>query len=319
MMPLPYRADEAYGANRAVAARLVVGVAMLLGVSTTALTARAEEVSKSFTVNGRANVRVETNDGSVRVTSGDNKEVQFHVEYQGYELNKNLRVDTRQDGDKVELVARVTGHWGFSWGGHGRNLHIEVRMPRSGDLQVSSGDGAVEASGLDGNATISTGDGSVKANDLTGTVDLHTGDGSINVDKLKGEIKLRTGDGSIEAHGLDGKVDADSGDGHIKLDGRFDGLNIKTGDGSVEARVGNGSRMNTGWNIRTGDGSVDVTLPGDLQANIDASTGDGHISLGMPVTVEGSFSNSQIHGKMNGGGQPLVIHTSDGSIRLSKT
>jgi hypothetical protein len=77
--------------------------------------------------------------------------------------------------------------------------------------------------------------------------------------------------------------------------------------------------MNAAWNIHTGDGSVDMTLPGDLQANIDASTGDGHISLGMPVTVEGNFSNSQIHGKMNGGGQPLVIHTSDGSIRLSKT
>jgi DUF4097 and DUF4098 domain-containing protein YvlB len=264
-------------------------------------------------------VRVETNDGSVRVSSGDNKEVQFHVEYQGYELNRNLRVDTRQDGDKVELVARVTGHFGFSWGGHGKNLHIEVRMPRSGDLQVSTGDGAVEASSVEGNVTILTGDGSVKANDLNGNIDLHTGDGSIRVDKLRGDIKLRTGDGSIEAQGLDGKVTADSGDGHIKLEGRFDGLNIKTGDGSVEARVGNGSRMNSGWTIRTGDGSVDMTLPGDLQANIDASTGDGHISLGMPVTVEGSFSNSQIHGKMNGGGQPLVIHTSDGSIRLSKT
>jgi hypothetical protein len=295
------------------AAKLAMAGAALLAIAAATPSARAEDVNKSFTVNGRAIVRVETNDGSVRVTSGDNKEVQFHVEYQGYELNRTLRVDTRQDGDKVELMARVSGHWGFSWGGHGRNLH------RSGDLQVSSGDGAVEASSVDGNITVSTGDGTVKANDLSGTIDLHTGDGSISVNQLKGEIKMRTGDGSIEAHGLDGKVTADSGDGHIKLEGRFDGLNIRTGDGSVEARVSNGSRMNAAWNIHTGDGSVDMTLPGDLQANIDASTGDGHISLGMPVTVEGSFSNSQIHGKMNGGGQPLVIHTSDGSIRLSKT
>jgi DUF4097 and DUF4098 domain-containing protein YvlB len=304
---------------RVVAAKLAMAGAMLLVIAAATPSARAEEVTKSFTVNGRAIVRVDTNDGSVRVTSGDNKEVQFHVEYQGYELNRNLRVNSRQDGDKVELVARVSGHFGFSWGSHNRSLHIEVRMPKSGDLQVSTGDGAVEASGVDGNTTISTGDGALKAHELTGTIDLHTGDGSISVDRLKGEIKLRTGDGSIEARGLDGKVTADTGDGHIKLEGRFDGLNIKTGDGSVEARVDNGSRMNTPWNIRTGDGSVDMTLPGDLQANIDASTGDGHISLGMPVTVEGSFSNSQIHGKMNGGGQPLIIHTSDGSIRLSKT
>jgi DUF4097 and DUF4098 domain-containing protein YvlB len=305
---------------RAAAAKLAMAGATLLAIAAATPSARAEDVTKSFTVNGRAIVHVDANDGSVRVTSGDNKEVQFRVEYQGYELNKNLRVDSRQDGDKVELVARVSGHWGaFSWGGHNRNLHIEVRMPKSGDLQVSTGDGAVEASGVDGNIDISTGDGSLKAHELIGTIDLHTGDGSITVDKLKGDIKLRTGDGSIEAHGLDGKVTADTGDGHVKLEGRFDSLNIKTGDGSVEALVDNGSRMNSAWNIRTGDGSVDMTLPGDLQANIDASTGDGHISMGMPVTVEGSFSNSQIHGKMNGGGQPLVIHTSDGSIRLSKT
>ncbi len=79
-----------------------------------------------------------------------------------------------------------------------------------------------------------------------------------------------------------------------------------------------GRRWPRSWNIRTGDGSVDLSLPGDFQANIDASTGDGHISVGLPVTVEGTFSNSQLHGKMNGGGQSLTVHTGDGSIRLSK-
>ncbi len=304
---------------RAAIGKLLVVAALATAAVAVTPVAQAEDVTKNFPVNGRPTVRVDTNDGSVRITSGDTKEVQFRVEYSGYVLNKDLRVDARQDGDRVELIARVTGHWGFSWGGHGRRLHIEIVMPRTGDLQVSTGDGAVDASSVDGNITISTGDGSVKASALTGTVDLHTGDGSINVDGLKGDVKLRTGDGSIEARGLDGRVNADSGDGHIKLEGRFDSLNIRTGDGSVEARVGNGSKMAAGWNIRTGDGSVDMTLPGDLQANIDASTGDGRISLGMPVTVEGSFSNSQIHGKMNGGGQPLVIHTSDGSIRLNKS
>src|SRR5439155_15414012 len=92
---------------------------------------RGEEVTKSFGVTGRPNVRVETNDGSVRVTSGDAKQVEFRVEYQGYELAKNLRVDARQDGNKVELIARATGHWGMNFGwGHNRRLHIEVRMPQ---------------------------------------------------------------------------------------------------------------------------------------------------------------------------------------------
>ena len=64
---------------------------------------------------------------------------------------------------------------------------------------------------------------------------------------------------------------------------------------------------------------MDLVLPADLQANIDASTNDGHISLGIPLTVEGTFKNSEIHGKMNGGGQSLTVHTGDGSIRLGKS
>jgi|HubBroStandDraft_2_1064218.scaffolds.fasta_scaffold04312_4 DUF4097 and DUF4098 domain-containing protein YvlB len=291
----------------------------LLAAAVGAPHARATDwPSKTYSISGRANVRIDTNDGSVRVTTSDSKSVEFRVDYEGYELDKNLHVESHQNGDQVELIARVTGHWGFSWGGHGRRLHIEVRMPQNADLNAHTGDGSVEASSLNGSVTVETGDGSIRANSLTGTIDLHTHDGSINVDTLKGDIKLHTGDGSIEARQLDGKLDADSGDGHVRVSGRFDGLLIKTGDGSVDTHVLPGSKMADSWNIRTGDGSVDLALPGDFQANIDASTGDGHISVGLPVTVEGTFSNSQLHGKMNGGGQSLTVHTGDGSIRLSK-
>ena len=303
--------------HRSAAIRMGMACGILLAVS--AVAANAEDVTKSFAVTGRANVRVETNDGGVRVTSGDAKQVEFRVEYQGYELGKTLRVDAHQDGDKAELTARVTGHWGFSWGGNSRRLHIEVRMPREADLQVETGDGSVQAESINGTVNVHTGDGSVKANSLSGTIDLHTNDGSITVENLKGDMRLRTGDGSIEARDLDGKVEADSGDGHIRIAGRFDALNVKTGDGSVDTRVLPGSKMATSWTIRTGDGSVDLVLPADFQTNIDASTGDGHISLGIPVTIEGTFKNSEMHGKMNGGGQALTIHTGDGSIRLSKS
>jgi DUF4097 and DUF4098 domain-containing protein YvlB len=307
------RPTRAYGLGLACAAILVAGLA-------TPQVVDAEEVTRSFTITGRPTVSVQTNDGSVRVTAGDAKQVEFRVEYQGYELDRNLRIDARQDGDKVELIARVTGHWGINLGwGHNRRLHIEVRMPQHGDLQVDTGDGAVETIGLSGNLHVHTGDGSVKASALDGMIDLHTSDGGITVDTLKGNIRLRTGDGSIEAHDLDGKVEANSGDGHVRLAGRFEALNVKTGDGSVDTRVLSGSKMEAEWTLRTGDGSVDLALPADFQANIDATTGDGHISMGVPVTVEGTFSRSEVRGKMNGGGQTLTIHTGDGSIRLTKS
>src|SRR5262250_2114421 len=182
---------------------------VVLAAGAMAPAASAEEWTKSYTVSGRANVHVDTNDGSVRVYTADTKQVELKVIYNGYTLDKNLRIDSRQEGDRVELSARETMHW--SWGIHvSRGLRLEVRMPRDADLSVDSGDGSVEAQAVNG------------------SVDIHTGDGHIKVEGAKGQIKLRTGDGSIEGRDLDGKIEADSGDGHITLDGRFDTLTIRT-------------------------------------------------------------------------------------------
>jgi Putative adhesin len=299
--------------------RVTLALGFVLAVVVLAPRAQAEEWTKSYPVSGRAQVRVDTNDGAVQIYTADSHQVDFRVIYDGYEMNKNIHVDSRQDGDSVQINARVSGHWGFNWGNNRRGVRIEVHMPKDADLQIDTGDGSVNTQSLNGKVKIHTGDGSVRAQQVSGDVDIDTGDGSITVDGAKGDIRLRTGDGHIEARNLDGKVDALSGDGHITLDGRLDGLNVKTGDGSIDARLQPGSKVDSSWSVRTGDGSVDIVLPSDLQANIDASTNDGHISLGIPVTVEGTFSNSQIHGKMNGGGAAVVIHTGDGSIRLSKS
>jgi DUF4097 and DUF4098 domain-containing protein YvlB len=278
---------------RAVALALA---AMLAG----AALGRADEVSKTYPVNGHAKVRIETDDGAVRVSTGDIKQVEIRVVYSGYKLDKDLRVSTQQNGDTVDVSAKTSGSWGWHWGVNHTNLRVEVHMPKDADLYAHTGDGSVEADSVNGN------------------VDVTTADGHITVQGAKGNIHFHSGDGHIEARGLDGSVDASSGDGHINLEGRFDSLRIRTGDGSVTARAADGSKLATAWDIHTGDGSVDLAIPGDLHANIDASTHDGHISLGLPLTVEGSFSSSKISGKLNGGGQTLTIRTGDGSIHLNK-
>jgi DUF4097 and DUF4098 domain-containing protein YvlB len=275
----------------------ILGFGMLLSPAEV----RAEEVAKSFTVTGHARVRVQTDDGSVRVSTGDIKQVEIRVVYTGYKLDRDLQVSTSQNGDAVEVVAKTHGGNWFNFGVRHTSLRVEVHMPKDADLEVSSGDGSVEA------------------DSITGNLDVKTGDGHISVQGAHGNIRLHTGDGHIEGRALDGRADITTGDGHVNVEGRFDALTIKTGDGSVTARAGKGSTVASAWNIHTGDGSVDLDLPGEMQANLDASTHDGRISLGIPVTVEGTFSSTKITGKMNGGGQPIVVRTGDGSIHLNKS
>ena len=287
-------------AYRSLLTRFTLLAAMAVLVHGFAPRASAEEWTKSYAVSGRPQLHVSADDASVRVTTGDTRQVDIRVQYTGYKLDRDMRIDGQQDGDHVELTVHSITHWNLF--NHGtRSIRVEIHMPKNADVQVQTGDGAVEASSL------------------TGKVDVTTGDGHIALNGVQGDIHLKTGDGHIEGRDLDGSLDASTGDGAMNISGRFDSLNLKTGDGSINAQARAGSKIVSGWTVHTGDGSIDLVVPSDLQANIEAKTNDGHISLGIPVTVEGSFSTSQIHGKMNGGGQTLSIQTGDGAIRLSKS
>jgi DUF4097 and DUF4098 domain-containing protein YvlB len=119
---------------------------------------------------------------------------------------------------------------------------------------------------------------------------------------------------------VDGNLRTHAGDGHIRAAGRFDSVNASTGDGRIEIRALAGSTMaSSSWDLHAGDGSVTLELPQNFAADVDLHTADGHISLDMPITVEGRLAQNNIHGRLNGGGNLLTIHTGDGSIKLAKS
>jgi DUF4097 and DUF4098 domain-containing protein YvlB len=277
--------------------------------------AAAEEYVKSYPVAGRPTVHIRADDGNVRVIPSDEPRVEFRVTYEGYTLGEDLHIESRQDGNRVELTERIPSN--VRWGVTPRRISIELHTPRDADLTVETGDGTVEVSSLKGSIRVSSGDGSVRASQLSGNIELRTGDGDIRAQDLTGDLRLKTGDGRIDGSNLDGKCDAWSGDGGIRLMGRFDELRVRSGDGGVTAQAAAGSTIASDWSINTGDGAVELTLPKDLKADVDASTNDGRITLGMPVTVQGDFGDRKVRGAMNGGGPALRIRTGDGSIRIN--
>jgi DUF4097 and DUF4098 domain-containing protein YvlB len=280
-------------------ARIFLPAAFLL--VTAAAQATPQTYSKTFSVTGRPSVHVKVSDGSVTISPSQSSQVEFRVEYEGYKLGKDFRIEAAQHGDTIDLEARDMVRMRISVGLKIPRVHVEVRLPAESDLTVDSGDGAIDLASINGK------------------ISVRTGDGDIRTSALKGTVQLNTGDGDIEGKDLDGACDVTTGDGKVQLAGRFESLNIKSGDGAVDARVAAGSQMTTGWNIRSGDGPIRLELPDDFKANLNATTGDGEISLGLPVTVEGNTSRSRISGTINGGGPVLSIHTGDGAIKLTKS
>jgi hypothetical protein len=270
-----------------LAAAVVAGITF----GAAATPAQADDWSKTYQVNGRAELHVMTSDGDVSVTGSNQNQIDAHVTTQGWKIGPNdVQIVESQNGNNVSIEVRVP-HWNFSFfGGHNRSIHVDLHVPQSLDVDVRTSDGNVVAQGISGRIQIDTGDGNVTANNI------------------RGDIRMHTGDGHIEGHSFDGSLDADTGDGNLRIEGRFDAL----------AQVANGSKVANGWNLHSGDGHITLRLPGDLNANLDAHTGDGSITLDVPIQVSGSLSHSAVRGKLNAGGGTVAVTSGDGSIHIEK-
>jgi phage baseplate assembly protein gpV len=245
----------------------------------------AEDWTKTFNLTAKPDLRVETSDAKLTVDTWDQNKIEADVHVYGYKIGPGgIDIYDHQTGNSVAIEVRYPHeHFHIGWEGHGHRVEIEVHMPREG------------------------------------RVDLHTGDGSIHLAGLKGDMNVTTGDGSQEIENVDGSLHARAGDGHIHASGRFDELQLRTGDGTIEATAEANSNIAHEWEVQTGDGSVNLRIPEKLAANVDFATHDGHLDVDMPVTVTGRLKENAIRGTMNGGGNLLIIHTGDGSIRVERT
>jgi len=247
--------------------------------------ARSEEWSKTYNVSGQPDLSVETSDANLHVDTWDEATIAVHVTSSHYKIGEGgIKIYEKQNGDRVELELRYPHHrFPLTVEVGSYKVEVDIHMPRQG------------------------------------RVHLHTGDGDIRLANFKGTMELESGDGRQEIDAVDGILRARAGDGHIRVAGRFDGLNLDTGDGRIEAHVLPGSSISSDWNLHTGDGSVTLLLPANFAADVDLDTSDGHIVLDVPVAVEGLLGQNKIHGKINGGGNLLSVHTGDGSIRIEKS
>ena len=275
---------------------------MLVLICAVAAPALAADWNKKFTVNGKPELRVESNDAQIEVNTWDRKEIEARVTTTGWEIGAGgVRITESQSGDHVSIQVRIPNtNWNF--GVNNRSVKIVLMIPREADL------------------TAETGDGHVNVNSLSGKIDVHTGDGHITVSSLRGTMRLRTGDGHVEGTNLDGKLSVQTGDGRVRVSGRFDSLELRTNDGSVDAEARSGSKIESEWYVTTGDGSVRLRIPDNLNADLDAHTGDGRIRVDFPITLPaGTVSQSSVQGKLNGGGPPLRVRTGDGSITIGRS
>ncbi len=131
------------------------------------LPARADEWSKTYNLNGRPQLRIETSDANIRITTWDQNTIEAKVITEHYKIGEGgIRVEEHQNGDSVEIDVHYPHHnFNIEWGRH--KVDIIVQMPHEGRVNLRTGDGKIDIAGLKGDMDLHTGDGSKTSNQST--------------------------------------------------------------------------------------------------------------------------------------------------------
>jgi DUF4097 and DUF4098 domain-containing protein YvlB len=145
-----------------------------------------------------------------------------------------------------------------------------------------------------GKARVRTSGGSIDAARIRGAIDAETSGGSVRVEGVSGDLKAHSSGGPIRVVDAAGRVDADTSGGGIE----------------VAFAKGNGN----GGRIESSGGGITVSLDPSVRLDIDAHA--DRVESDLPLTTHGGISRESLRGALNGGGAPLRLETSGGSIRI---
>jgi hypothetical protein len=139
----------------------------------------ADEWTKTYTITGKPELRVESSDANIRVETWDQNTIEARVTTNRYKIGEGgIKIEEHQSGDSVEIELRFPHHVMVVQIGNYR-VDIEIHMPRQGRLNLRTGDGKIELS------------------NFKGEMDLETGDGHQEIDGVDGNLRARSGDGRI--------------------------------------------------------------------------------------------------------------------------
>src|SRR5688572_8708010 len=191
-----------------------------------------QRVSKTFGVTGVPRVRLETFDGRISVHARNKPEVMVTFIKSAHNEHEMNGITILANENRGEFIAAATFDKAFSREVLIRNqrvlsnsasVDLEVYVPQEVILYVMSGDGGINAEGMNG------------------SLDLSTRDGAIEVRNSRARIRARTSDGPIQIENSFGDVSVNTEEGPIKLDGIFTQLIASTNEGEVTFVVREGT------------------------------------------------------------------------------
>jgi Toastrack DUF4097 len=312
----------------------------------TCLVVRAEteeQISKRFTVQTGGRLVMDVEFGTIDVSTNSTSEVIVDVirkvtlgtkdEEEAFLAHHAITFS--QDGNKVTILSKANGAGDrVSRGRQRTEGRYIITVPGRFSAQLKTAGGAIAVNGLTGEVNAATSGGTLQFARLHGPLDGRTLGGSIRVLDCEGSQQVKTSGGDIELSGgtgsfegktsggavkvkdFRGTVQVKSGGGGISIENVAGKLEGTTSGGSISARFA--SPLSEEVKLATSGGGVTLRVPENAAFDLDAATSGGSVSSDLSVNTEGRSSRNHLKGPVNGGGKPVTLHTSGGSIRVQK-
>lgn len=299
-------------------ARLIVIIAATLGTSV-ALAAQST-YDKRLNAPAGGRLMFDADVGSVAVLGSDAPEVIIHADLEGSEaFLSRVRISAEQTPSGVTVTARTRHTSWFDWSdwsdwfNFGRSrVRFTVEVPHAYPVDLRTSGGRIDLRDLSAGVHATTSGGGIVVQNVAGGVDAHTSGGHIEAERLNGPARLTSSGGGIEVTDSTGDLYLRTSGGHIRIqndDGRVD---AHTSGGGIRAEL----RANRGVDLSTSGGSITLLLPQNTHASVDAETSGGRVKSDFPLSTAQIIAGNHLLGAIGGGGAPISLHTSGGSIHI---
>ncbi|MFC5624235.1 DUF4097 family beta strand repeat-containing protein [Algoriphagus winogradskyi] len=275
-------------------------------------------LTKQFTLNGSGNLKVEASGASVAVTgaSGNQVIVDMYVKLNGKEVEMedaeveneldNYTLDISQSGNTISVILKKRNNSGRSK----LNISFKVQVPTEISSKFLSSGGSIAVDGLNGQQEIATSGGSIQVVNSTGYINTRSSGGSLRVENFEGSVDVQSSGGSVKVKQLIGDLNANTSGGSINLEAISGSIVASSSGGSIKAQLTNIEKELT---MKSSGGSITAIVPDGLGLNLDLSGGRVNSKLS---NFSGEVKKDRILGKINGGGVPVTMQSSGGSINL---
>jgi len=244
-------------------------------------------------------VRVQNANGRIRVVGEDRSDIEVVATKVGRAesdeaaaaLLREIRVLCEPAGEALEVEVDVPRRWNRR--GH---AHLEVRVPRGTNVEVS------------------TSNGKICVENLRGAVRAHSSNGSVDVSSVVGNIDVRASNAKVSCSCTQGHLVARSSNGKIEIDQHRGSIDASTSNGLIRASLDDLGEE--GVQLATSNGRIVLDLPEHVDADVDIRVDNGVIRNERELCPKGRETNGRVAGRLGLGGKLIKLRTSNGSISV---